>query len=315
MSFSYLSVFLERFRELILIIGGTLLVLFGLHEIGLIHIDFLNRELKPRIELGLQKMSHLKAFLLGFLFSIGWSPCIGPMLANALLMAASDEKGYLYIAAYGLGLVIPFLITGLFTGNVLNFINRKKDIIRYVMKIAGIVLLCFGLYMIYEGGKKIDQVKKLSEEVVSEGEQQDIGEYLYNYEFIDSKGNPVRLRDYQGKYVFVNFTATWCTYCKMEMPDYEAFAGNSDAVCLYFLSPLNENNGRSDIDVFLEENEISLPVIIDEEGVMFYYCGINSYPTTYVISPEGYFICYANGAMSEEGFKGLLDYAVQINEE
>jgi cytochrome c-type biogenesis protein len=315
-SFSYVSVFLERFKEVISIIGGTLLVLFGLHECGIIHIDFLNRELKPKIDLKLQQMNFFKAFLLGFVFSLGWSPCIGPMLANALLMAATDQSGYLYIIAYALGLVIPFLITGLFTGKVLNFINQKKKIMTYVMKIAGVVLLCFGFYMIYDGAKKIDQAKKMSENTASSNEEaQDIGAYLYNYEFKDSDGNIIRLSDYEGSYIFLNFSATWCTYCKMEMPDYEAFSKNNDVKCFYIMSPINENNGQSDIDAFLKENDISLPVIIDEEGVMFYYCGISSYPTTYVISPEGYFICYANGAMSEEGFKGLLDYAVQINEE
>lgn len=112
----------------------------------------------------------------------------------------------------------------------------------------------------------------------------------------------------------INFTASWCTYCKMEIPDFEEFAEENDVKCFFIMSPVNEERGREDIDQFLKEYDPSLPVIIDEEGIMFYYCGINSYPTTYVIDPDGHFICYANGAMSKEGFEGLLDYSKQLSE-
>ena len=315
MSISAISVFLDRYREAISIIGGTLLILFGLHECDLIHIDLLNKELKPKIDLKLQEMNYLKAFLLGFVFSLGWSPCIGPMLANAILLAASDEGDYLYIIVYALGLVIPFLITGLFTNKVLSFIQKNRKIMNTVMKIAGIVLICFGLYMISDGIKKIDQAKTLSENPMTEEEdKQDIGSYLYHYEFKDQDGNVLRLSDYEGNYIMINFTASWCTYCKMEIPDFQEFANENDVKCFFIMSPLNEEKGREDIDKFLEEYDPSLPVIIDEEGIMFYYCGINSYPTTYVIDPQGHFVCYANGAMSKEGFEGLLDYSKQLDE-
>ncbi|MBR4470245.1 MAG: redoxin domain-containing protein [Erysipelotrichaceae bacterium] len=315
MSISAISVFLDRYREAISIIGGTLLILFGLHECDLIHIDLLNKELKPKIDLKLQEMNYLKAFLLGFVFSLGWSPCIGPMLANAILLAASDEGGYLYIIVYALGLVIPFLITGLFTNKVLSFIQKNRKIMNTVMKIAGIVLICFGLYMISDGIRKIDQAKTLSENPINEEEdKQDIGSYLYHYEFKDKDGNVLRLSDYEGNYIMINFTASWCTYCKMEIPDFQEFANENDVKCFFIMSPLNEEKGREDIDKFLEEYDPSLPVIIDEEGIMFYYCGINSYPTTYVIDPQGHFVCYANGAMSKEGFEGLLDYSKQLDE-
>ena len=315
MSISAISVFLDRYREAISIIGGTVLILFGLHECDLIHIDLLNKELKPKIDLKLQEMNYLKAFLLGFVFSLGWSPCIGPMLANAILLAASDEGGYLYIIVYALGLVIPFLITGLFTNKVLSFIQKNRKIMNTVMKIAGIVLICFGLYMISDGIKKIDQAKTLSENPMTEEEdKQDIGSYLYHYEFKDKDGNVLRLSDYEGNYIMINFTASWCTYCKMEIPDFQEFANENDVKCFFIMSPLNEEKGREDIDKFLEEYDPSLPVIIDEEGIMFYYCGINSYPTTYVIDPQGHFVCYANGAMSKEGFEGLLDYSKQLDE-
>ena len=80
------------------------------------------------------------------------------------------------------------------------------------------------------------------------------------------------------------------------------------------MSPLNETGGQADIDAYLKEKNLSLPVIIDDQGLLFYYCGVSSYPTTFVLGPDGKFICYANGAMNVEGFNGLLDYAKQMYE-
>ena len=111
--------YIDEYREIISIIGGTLLIVFGLHETGLIHIDVLDKERKLKVDLHLEQMNFLKAFLLGFVFSLGWSPCIGPMMANALLISTVSDAGYLYILAYALGMILPFLITGLFTSWIL----------------------------------------------------------------------------------------------------------------------------------------------------------------------------------------------------
>ena len=310
-SLSYISLFLEIYREVIYILGGTLLVVFGLHEIGVIRIDLLSKEFKPKLKIDLSKMNFFKAFLLGFVFSLGWSPCIGPMLANAMLLAASSQNGYLYIISYGLGLVIPFLLTGLFTNTVLNFISKRKKFMKYVTMISGIVLLCFGVYMIYDAARSIDALKKLD---APSSEKEDIAARLLSQEFKDTDGNTWKLEDLKGEYIFLNFSATWCVYCDMELPDLQEFAGQGDAKCFIVMSPLNENGGKEDIMKFVQERDLSIPLLIDEEGILFYYLGVSSYPTTYVIDPDSNFLCYANGAMSLDGFNGLLDYAKGLYE-
>ena len=305
-SLSYISQFLETYKEVIYIVGGTLLIVFGLHEIGLISIDLLNKEFKPKFKLDLSRMNFFKAFLLGFVFSLGWSPCIGPMLANAMLLAASSPDGYLHIVSYGLGLVIPFLLTGLFTNTILNFISKRKKFMKYVTIVSGIVLLCFGVYMIYDASRSISALKELNN---TSSEKEDIGAHLLKQEFKDTDGNVVKLEDFKGEYIFLNFSATWCVYCDMELPDLQEFAKQGDAKCFIVMSSLNESGGTEDIMKFVEERDLSIPLLIDEEGILFYYLGISSYPTTYVIDPDGHFLCYANGAMSIDGFNGLLDYA------
>ena len=74
------------------------------------------------------------------------------------------------------------------------------------------------------------------------------------------------------------------------------------------MSDLVEKN-KGDIEKFLDENNINIEVIKDDEGILFYYCQIQGYPTTYVISPEGKFVVYYAGAMDLNSFNGLLDYA------
>ena len=171
-------------------------------------------------------------------------------------------------------------------------------------------MICFGCYMIYNASKTITALKNIEPVSTEDSEEniEDIEKYLIEYEFVDQDGNPVRLDDYKGKYLFLNFTATWCTYCKEEIPIYREFSENEDVVCVYVMSPLNEDSDTA-IDRYLNENEIALQTIIDEKGILLYYLRITGYPTVYVLDPDSRFSVYAAGALSMDGFNSLLDYA------
>lgn len=302
LSLGVVSDFLNKYSLIISIIGGTLLILFGLHELGLIRISVLDQEIKIKAELHLEKMNPLKALLLGLVFSIGWSPCIGPMLSNALLMAATNPNGYIYLFLYALGLTIPFLFTGLLTTTVLNFFNKNKKIVNAVLKISGIVLILFGSYMIVDASKKITSISK--DESTTRIDQ---------LQFIDEKGIEFTLEEYHGKYIFINFATTWCTYCKQEMPEFESFAKENDVVCIYAMTPLAENSQNA-IASFIEEYKPGLRILIDNNGTLFYGLNITSYPQTYVISPDGNLLAYTQGAMNIEGFENLFNYAKELYE-
>ena len=80
------------------------------------------------------------------------------------------------------------------------------------------------------------------------------------------------------------------------------------------MSPLNEDTDNA-IDKYLKENEIALQTIIDENGLLLYYLNIQAYPTVFVLDPDSHFSAYFAGALSEDGFNSMLEYAKQHYEE
>ena len=84
-------------------------------------------------------MGPVPALLLGFTFSFAWTPCVGPTLGSVLLMAGSAEtaaNGFLLIGVYALGFIIPFLAVGFFTGAVLNFFKKHRNVVKYTVKLV-----------------------------------------------------------------------------------------------------------------------------------------------------------------------------------
>ena len=308
-SIEYIRQFIEDYKEIIGIIGGTLIILFGLHECGVLNISLLDRNVSLKEKLNLKKMSFLKAFLFGFLFSFAWSPCIGPMMANALLLASTEAEGWLYLLFYALGLVIPFLLCGVFTTAVLNFFQTKKKLLRYVLCVSGVILIAFGSYMIYTNTKSVLSYKHPPEETVLE---------TNDVVFFDQNGERHRLRDDEGKYIYLNFVASWCTYCRQEIPYYLEFdAAHEDIVCYYVMSPLVSNEGSIDyIKSYVFNNDMSkLPVLLDEEGRLFREFGVSSFPTLFVIDPDGDVLGYASGMNDTEGFEAIYEKAKEMFEE
>ncbi len=307
LSINTIKPFIENYQEIISIIGGTILIIFGLKECGIIDLH-LNLSNRLNIDLDLNHMSYLKAFLLGFVFSISYSPCIGPLLSSAIIIAASKPSGYLYILVYGLGLIIPFLITGLFTGNILKFLNNKRKFSKYVMILAGLILIIYGGNMIYKSSKTLVTYKENVSDN-SSGTTIDVLDVIY----YDQDGNEVNLKSYNGQYVMLNYIATWCTYCMNEIEDYTTYAlSNDDNVkCFYVMSPSSSNTSKEAIIEFIKEKNINIPVIIDEDNRLFTACGVNAFPTLYIIDKNSEFLGYAQGMMDLEGFNSLMEQVKQ----
>lgn len=152
LSFSALGIFFNRNRELFSKIGGAAIIILGLVQLDIVKLNFLARE--KRISLNLSgKMNPFLAYIMGFTFSFAWTPCVGPVLASVLILASNARNvftGNLLVALYALGFIIPFLILGFFTTETLNFFKEKRNLVKYTIKIGGVILVIMGI-MTYTG--------------------------------------------------------------------------------------------------------------------------------------------------------------------
>nr|MCR5753424.1 cytochrome c biogenesis protein CcdA [Acetatifactor sp.] len=133
-------------------IGGVIIVMFGLYQLGLFGtVDVLNKERRLPFHLEKMTMSPWTALLMGFVLSFAWTPCVGPTLSSVLLMAASAASqmtGFLLIGVYTLGYIIPSLLVGLFTTSLLEFFGKHRNVVKYTVKIGGALMVLMGVLMI-----------------------------------------------------------------------------------------------------------------------------------------------------------------------
>lgn len=148
MSFTALGSFFNKNQILFTKIGGIIIIVLGLYQLGIFEFKFLQRERKLHLTLEDRKINPILAFIMGFTFSFAWTPCVGPALSSVLILASgtgSTILGNLLVIVYALGFVIPFLLLGLFTTQVLNFLHSHKKLLKYTVKIGGLLLVIIGI--------------------------------------------------------------------------------------------------------------------------------------------------------------------------
>lgn len=280
-SVKVLSMFFNENKDLIMFIGGIIIIIMGLFYMGIIKSSILNRE--KRFNVKFKEMREITAFLLGFTFSFGWTPCIGPILASVLVMVSSSSNhlsANLLIAVYTIGFILPFIITAMFYSKLFKTIDKIKSNMEIIKKIGGIILIVSGILMMVNGFGSIskhfnmsqnskieskqeenkrenstnkeersegnDSQKDSNNENNDEGSNDEDRIKSIDFTLTDQYGKTHKLSDYEGKVVFLNFWATWCPPCKEEMPHIEQLykdynKNNDDVVILGVASP---NLGR-----------------------------------------------------------------------
>lgn len=121
LSLGVMGTFLIRYRLAFSRLGGAVIVIFGLSQLGLINFSFLQRSWAPGVSFTSSRGA-ARLFLMGLIFSLGWSPCVGPILAGILFLAAgagSYQRAVFYLIAYSGGLALPFLLISIFVDRLL----------------------------------------------------------------------------------------------------------------------------------------------------------------------------------------------------
>jgi cytochrome c-type biogenesis protein len=142
-SASFLGDFLQEHKTAIRRAGGILIVVFGIHVSGLFDIGMLLGEKK--LTLHRKPAGYLGSFVVGIVFAAGWTPCIGPILATILAVAATEGRGVWLLLTYSMGLAIPFFLAALAMHQFLVFFRRFKKHIRLFEIITGISMVVVGV--------------------------------------------------------------------------------------------------------------------------------------------------------------------------
>ncbi len=127
-------------------VAVAILVIFGLHFLGVVRIGLLYRE--ARVESKMEPTSILGAYLMGLAFGFGWTPCAGPAITAMLFIATTMGevwRGGLLMLVYGLGMTAPFVVAALFSGSFLRWTGRHRDKLKYAEKVMGGMMLLFAV--------------------------------------------------------------------------------------------------------------------------------------------------------------------------
>ena len=304
-------------------------------------------------------MALLLGFTFSFAWAPCVGPVLASVLLMAS-SAATAASGFALIGVYMAGFVLPFLAVGIFAGAALDFFNRRRQVIQYTVKIGGILLILMGVMTMTgwmngvtgylsglgadsrkeaalgETGQTASEAENTSEAEVkgeipeTEGQEKTSGETeesgkqtvaAPDFTLIDQFGNSHTLSEYKGKTVFLNFWATWCGPCRMEMPYiqqvYEDYGSNSgDVIILGVANPKTEehpNNSdvvQNEIEGFLSENGYTYPVVMDLDGSVFATYGIQAFPTTFMIDKNGNVYGYAPGSLSEDIIRSIIQQTI-----
>lgn len=347
MSFTALGHFFSSNKLLFTRIGGILIIVLGLFQLGIFNLSFLQRERKFHLKLSDKAINPITAFLLGFTFSFAWTPCIGPALSSVLVLASGAKTaltGNLLVLVYAAGFIIPFLALGLFTAQVLTFLKKRQQLLKYTIKAGGILLIVIG-FMTFtgfmngisgylnsaspqsgsSGQDSTAEVTALPDEEEASGQKDSDTVSATDFTLTDQYGEEHTLSDYQGKVVFLNFFATWCPPCNEELPDIEQLyqdygLNKEEVVFLGITNPKSDaypNNSDEDTDYitdFLTKKGYTFPTLFDETGEVLQSYNISAFPTTFIIDKKGKVLGYVPGMMTKDIMKNVISQALESGE-
>jgi len=347
-SFTAMGTLLNQNQVLFTRIAGILIITMGLFQLDFFNFNFLHRERKINFNLAKRTVNPLVAFVLGFTFSFAWTPCVGPALSSVLILASSAKSafaGNALVVVYAIGFVIPFLLLGLFTTQALNLLKKHKKLLKYTVKAGGVILIIMGV-MTFTGwmngvssylntfvSTAAPESNEPQESVVETPETSDLstsespGEAeeqtipAFDFTLVDQYGNTHTLSDYKGKVVFLNFWATWCPPCNLEMPDIEALYkehnyNKDDIVILGVASPKGpENTNTREIDKdgvlgFLEQKEYTFPILFDDTGEVYRLYNVTALPTTFMIDKNGSIFGYVPGMLTKDMMRSIIEQTI-----
>jgi cytochrome c-type biogenesis protein len=277
--------------------------------IGPVLTRWLNRDIHFR-KLGGQP-GPLSGFLMGFAFAFGWTPCIGPILAAVLAVAATREtigQGVFLLTCYSAGLAIPFLVTALGIGGFLKFYQQFRRHLHTVEVFSGVLLLLIGglvfanrltwlsnkLAFLNNPLNAIEGTLTPASKQEASSNRPQVGAPEVTFE--DLQGNRIDLASLRGKMVLVNFWATWCEPCRVEIPWMIDFQHKYGSRGFTMLGVAMDDDGKKVVDPFVEKTRFDVngqpspmdyPIVLGNDEIASKFGGLIGLPTSVLISRDG----------------------------
>jgi cytochrome c-type biogenesis protein len=290
------------------IIGGVVIIAFGLQLIGLLKIGALYRDTrkfsdeKPRGLFG--------SFALGLAFAAGWTPCIGPILGGIIGLAATSggwKSGLLLSAFYAAGLALPFLLTGLLLNQFLGFYTWFRQHLHKVEVVSGVLLILIGLLI---ATNNVTRMASVASRFLPNAEgwlnarvnkdQTNVSTNTQNatatpdaasarlapeLELKTLDGQPYSLASLRGRVVLLNFWATWCVPCRAEIPDFSAMQRDLGARGLTVVG-VSADDTVEDVREFQKSLKQDYTVVLATSSAKVLY-SVVGLPKTFVIDRTG----------------------------
>lgn len=302
------------------IIGGLVIIAFGLQLIGLLKISALYKDTrffsddKPRGVFG--------SAALGMAFAAGWTPCIGPILGGIIGLAATSggwRSGLVLSAFYSAGLALPFLLTGLGINQFLNFYKSFRRHLHKVEVVSGIVLILVGL-LVMSGQSTLLATSTFmawipnAEGLLKFGETTPPPttvspnakfEPAPDVEFQTLAGEPFRLKELQGQVVLLNFWATYCIPCREEIPALNALQHELQSQGLKIVGA-SLDDSVDGVNAYQEEvAKFEYQVLLGGSDAKVKFAQ-SVLPTTYLIDRQGRIRQKIIGARDKAGWEAAV---------
>ncbi|MGG3279490.1 redoxin domain-containing protein [Paenibacillus solani] len=240
------------------------------------------------------------------------------LLKSAILAVyASGFAGYLFLWLWrdGADLTSSLLYTILFgVLFIFSWLLFQSSLTKFLTLGLGsngavwVVMSALMVWVIYDFTVGTTNKREAASPSMQEGSKEVTAEGLKpglrapDFTLMNQKGQEVKLSDYRGQTVFLNFWASWCPPCKVEMPYMQDFyiKHQKEEVIILAVNMMHLEKSMSEVDSFIEKNGLTFPVLYDQNGDSTHRYEVVAYPTTYVISPDGIISERFQGAIDED---------------
>jgi cytochrome c-type biogenesis protein len=312
---------LAPYRQPLLLASGVVLVIVGIALLG--GVPWLQQERRFQFA---HRLPHgpLASYLIGLAFAIGWTPCVGPILAAVLVQAANSAtamRGALLLTAYSAGMGLPFIAAGVFLGPAMSLIRRFRGVYPILNVTAAVVLIGMGLLTLtnrltvlnsYFPDLGVPQVtaQLSSPSTVSQSPSRLIGKPAPALALASLDGHRTTLAAMRGDPIVITFWATWCVPCRDELPIFAAAYRAHRAQGLQLVA-IDFQESPGPVGKFWTELGLEPAPFLDPDGAAARLFGVGlqqtGLPVTVFVGRDGSVRAVLPGQVDKDQFSASLD--------